>query len=501
MKPSTADALALLLAGVAILASIWVAEAVLERLPHIEDEIAFLWEANVIAEGKASLSSPIYPRSFLVPFVVDYQGLRFGKYPPGWPATLSLGVRAGAGWLVNPLLAGLAAWLVYRLGSRLAGRGVGVLAEALTVSSPFFLMLSGSLMGHNLSLVLACAFWLAWSDLFLPARNGERPGRLPPLLLILVAGGSLGLLGLTRPLTAVGVALPAGLHGVWLVLRADQTRRARVLAIGALALALSSLLLLWQASLTGDPLLNPYTLWWPYDRIGFGPGHGHTTSGHNLHWAWINTRHSLRAGLHDLFGWPYLSWLFLPAGLWALRKDRTAWMLVGAFPSLVLVYALYWIGSWLFGPRYYFEALPGLAITSAAGIAWAAGWMQSRARLVRLRRAAVALVLGLLVGLNLAVYIPLRLGGLRGLYGISRAHLESFRSLVPERALVVVHPAEIWTEYGTLLTLAPPFRRSDLLLAYSRGPQRDLEVEQAFPSYPAFHYYGDDPGHLHTEPR
>ena len=83
--------------------------------------------------------------------------------------------------------------------------------------------------------------------------------------------------------------------------------------------------------------------------------------------------------MHDLFGWPYLSWLFLPFGLIALRRSREGWLLFGIFPSLVFVYLFYWIGSWLLGPRYYYEALPGLAITSAAGVVWLGGWMGSRA--------------------------------------------------------------------------------------------------------------------------
>src|SRR4030042_4879612 len=116
-------------------ASAWVALGVLEGLPPLEDEIAFLWEADVMADGEIYLASPPSPHSFLVPFVVDHEGRRFGKYPPGWPAALSLGARAGAPWAVNPLLAGLGVWLIYRLGSRVAGQWIGVLAAPPARSS------------------------------------------------------------------------------------------------------------------------------------------------------------------------------------------------------------------------------------------------------------------------------------------------------------------------------------------------------------------------------
>ena len=78
MKPRTIDALALVLVCFSALASAVVSDHVFERIPHIEDEFANLWQAEVMADGQITLPSPPYPRSFLVPFVVDYQGSRFG---------------------------------------------------------------------------------------------------------------------------------------------------------------------------------------------------------------------------------------------------------------------------------------------------------------------------------------------------------------------------------------------------------------------------------------
>jgi hypothetical protein len=497
-----ADALALVLAIAAVVACLWVAIDVYELIPHIEDEMANLWEAEVMADGRIDLPSPPSPRAFMVPFVIDYQGNRFGKYPPGWPATLSLGVRAGVPWLVNPLLAGLGAWLIYRLGSRVAGKGIGLLAEALAITSPMFLMLSGSLMGHALSLALAAAFWLAWLDLF--PRRSHALEKLPASawMLVTVAGLTLGLLALTRPMTAVGVALPCGIHGLILLFRGGGTERRRVLAVGFVAGALAALLPVWQWILTGDPWLNPYSLWWGYDRIGFGPGIGPTQSGHNLYWAWMNMKFSLRSGLHDLFGWPHLSWLFLPFGLLALRRNRDGWMLFGALPTLLLVHLAYWVGSWLLGPRYYYEALPGVAIASAAGIAWLGGWIGTWGkRWVHLRRLAMTGLVLVLVLLNLIFYTPQRLGGLRGLYGISRDRVHAFEEVAPNRGLVFVHVVYSWTDYGTLLTLTPPFVDSQLILAYSGSEAEDAALARAYPDLPVYYYYADQPDRLYTATR
>ena len=64
-------------------------------------------------------------------------------------------------------------------------------------------------------------------------------------------------------------------------------------ALAGVIVVVSALLPLWQATVTGSPLTNPYTLWWPCDHLGFGPGHRPQPGGHSMHWAHINTRFSL----------------------------------------------------------------------------------------------------------------------------------------------------------------------------------------------------------------
>ena len=484
--------LAGLIALGACVAAAWASLAVFERMPHLEDEFANLWQAEVMADGKIALPSPDFPRSFMVPFVVDYEGLRFGKYPPGWPALLSLGVRLGAPWLVNALLAGACAWLTYRLGRRLGGAAVGLLAALLVATSPMFLLLTASLMSHALSVSLTLALTLAWLDGVVAV---QQPARVPHALPVLVAGLSLGLLALTRPLTAVGVGVPFGLHGLWLLWRGPRRSRRAVLAIGLLAAAVAGLVLVWQWALTGDPLRNLYTLWWDYDRIGFGPGHGVTEAGHNLNLARINTRFSLRVGRHDLFGWPFLSWVFVPVGLIAWRRRLEAWLMAALLPTLVLLYGLYWVGAWLYGPRYYIEALGALAVLSAAGITALAGkWTPGARR--RWRGIGVGALVLTLLFLNLGFYLPARMRQMTGLYDMRRADGQPLEALALDRALVIVHPQTAWTEYGALLRLSAPFAAGEVLLAYTRGTETDRKLAQAYADRPVFHYYPGDPPHL-----
>jgi hypothetical protein len=110
---------AFLLSLFGILAAYLVADRVFERVPHIKDEMAFVWQAKVFAHGE--LTAPIPPNNMWVPFVVCYDGHRFGKYPPGWPMALALGILFGVRNWVNPFLGGLAIWLTFRLGQKVSG--------------------------------------------------------------------------------------------------------------------------------------------------------------------------------------------------------------------------------------------------------------------------------------------------------------------------------------------------------------------------------------------
>jgi 4-amino-4-deoxy-L-arabinose transferase-like glycosyltransferase len=502
------DRIALLISFMAVLAAFIVTDRVFERMAHIEDEMAYVWQAQAISHGYLTLPSPALAKSFLVPFVVDYHGQRFGKYPLGWPVVLALGERLGVPYLVNPILAGLGVWLTYQLAKRLFGATVALLAAGLTASSPFFLLNSGSLLNHPLGLVLTILFALSWLDAFLT------PGISQRWLPALAAGAALGLLALTRPLTAVCVGLPFAIHGLILLFRGDWTTRRNLILLGVTALAISLLLFVWQYAVTGDPTLNPYTLWWSYDKIGFGPGHGHLPGGHTLEQAWINTRFNIFVGKHDLFGWASYSWIFLPFGLLAILRDRNwrALLPVSIFFSLFFIYMAYWIGAWLFGPRYYYEGLISLTLLTAAGIAWLAGWptrpdqpFPNYAGWRKARPLAVTALLALLVVTNLYFYLPGRLQLMHGLYGVTRANEEPFlasnaKELAP--ALIVVHTTKSWIEYGTLIGLENPFLNSPFIFVISRGQGVDKAVAEQFPDRKVYYYYpADQPYTFYTAPR
>ena len=504
--------LAALLSLAAVAAAFRVAAQVFEGLPHIEDEMAYDWQARVIARGKLTLPTPHpCPKCFLVPFVVDYQGQRFGKYPPGWPALLAAGhLTIFQDWplarnLINPLLAGLCVWLTYRLAKKLLGESTALLAALLMTMSPFFLMNAALLLSHTWSLFLTLVFCLGWLDAFTQA-NEELPPRLQRGLPVTVAALALGLLALTRPMTAVAVAFPFGLHGLALLARGPAATRGRLIGFGVAAGGLAALLFAWQFAVTGDPLLNPYTLWWPYDQVGFGPGHGLQPGGFQPSHGWANTLASLDSGANDLFGWLGWSYALIPLGLWAIRRSGRALLACATLPSLIMAYFAYWMSASLVGPRYYYEGMYSAVILSAAGMNWVGGVlfrqnlrlnMPGRFKILPLAWnrpwfSLFALGISFLMIYNLAFYMPARFQQMAGLYGVSRQCYRPFESPAARRltpALVAVPVERKWIEYGCMLDMSSPFMDSDYVFIVSMGFAMDIEVADSLPGRRLLYYY------------
>ena len=511
--PNLTDWLALLIALVTVFAVFAVEDRVYERMAHFEDEMAYVWQAQAIAGGDLILPSPPNPKSFMTPFVVDYNGVRFGKYPPGWPTALAFGYLSGLEDWINPILAGLGIWLLYLLAKRITTGPISLLTVILMLTSPMFWLLSGSLLSHAWSLVLTLGFVLAWLDIFYHKVHEEHEGEnlvsfvsvvfrpVPRRVLILVAGLSLGVLALTRPMNAVGVALPFFVHGIVLLVRGDKSTRIHVLTIGLLAAFVGGLIFAWQFAVTGDPLLNPYTLWWKYDKIGFGEGYGRWGDGHS----WDHVKFIIRYSLwtpngtrNDVLGWEFFWLMFLPFGLWALRKKTAAWLVAGILPALILTYVPYWIGSWEYGPRYYYEGMLTVTLLTAAGVSWLAG------NGMRIRKVLAGTALAVLIGYNLITYLPDRLWKMHGMYNINRAMLEPFYTLAADEirpALILVHQQKEWTEYGGLLELQDAQLDTPFIFALYRWDSEMSDYYQAFPERQIYHYYADEPFQFYQIPR
>lgn len=327
-----------------------VSGAVFERLPHLEDELAYLFQAKTYARGDLVIETPQPRRAFWQPFVVDLDGLRFGKYSPGWPMLLAPGVALGQPWVINAFFAALTVALVYRLGREIFNRDVGTIAAALTALSPMALLLNATLMGHTTALFGVTLFMYAYW------RIERRRNRLAWGL---VAGLALGSVVANRPLTGIGVALP---FVVWSMVRLGRSlvskradfwpRLQPLVLLGLVSAALALSVPLYSYAATGDPTKNLYTLVWWYDTVGFGDCCGRAADrgegGHDLERGVRHMRYDLSLTAADLFGWQIgtfddeardhvinqsdyypnfgLSWVLLPFGLLVAFRRSSLWV-------------------------------------------------------------------------------------------------------------------------------------------------------------------------------
>jgi 4-amino-4-deoxy-L-arabinose transferase-like glycosyltransferase len=460
---------------------------IFERIPHVEDEAAYLFQAQVFAIGRLSVPTPPLPDSYWSPFVLDYQGQRFGKYPPGYPLLLSLGVHAGAPWIINAMLGSLALWFIAQFGREVYSPTTGLLAAALCLSCPVFLAESSSLLSHPASLLLTILF--LWSV----ARLIRAPAR-SPWPFALVAGLALGYMVLTRPFDALGVGLPFALYGLARVLRGDRHLLSRGAIAAIIVLLFGLILLAYWYRLTGD-FANPYQVIWPYDRPGFGPEFG--LKGHTLTTGLYYARYNLSTVATGLLGWPgYLNVFFLWLPFVFQPRARWNYLLLGGFVSVASLHVTYWYygGHDAGFPRYYYAALPMLLLLSARGIealslalkhfaSYVAYHVGKQRRITSdLFKLPVYLTLIAFVLYNGLVSMPPRLSAFQGKSGITAAPLRVVQDAGITKAIVFIAGYEHWYDFAVFFAANSPTLDSDVVYAIYQNEQQARGVAGLYPN-------------------
>ncbi len=522
----------IVVALIAFLAIALISRHIYDYLPKSEDEAAYLFQAQVFAQNRVTVPTPPLADAFWSPFVIDHEGRRFGKYPPGWPLLLSGGVRLGLPWLVNGGLALLTLALLYRLGDdlyrpptpssippgggevsapppsrgRLGGGGgtvhsektvtylpsnlIGLGAMTLAVITPGFLFLSSSLLSHA-----AALFWVTLALLAL--HRSTTAAR--PVPYALLTGVALGAAFLTRPFATLGIGLVIGLFLIILIGRRELPWSLLVwLILGGLPLA-ALLPLFWWLT-TGDPLLNPYRFVWPYDRLGFGPDIG--PLGYTIQDAlWINTRLKLQALATGLFGWPgWSSLLFLPLPFVTRRATRWDWLLLGTLLSQIILHNFYWAFGGVDGgfPRYYYETLPALLLLTARGIAISSSLLRrlpfGEAASPRRRRLAY---LPLLLVLGFTMYsfiwrVPPLLLARQEQYGITAQPLRTVAEAeITPPALILVGGVDSWSDFVAPFAANQPLLDGPLVYAIDWGPSWRKHLRALFKERACWRLEGD----------
>ena len=355
-------------------------------LPHARpDEVAIAGPALKCLLGNCRPETFYYPSLFIYAVAALYGAYFVVVAPLGWYPDLQAFAASSQGDLapfllivrgVSALMGTLTVYWVYQLGTRAAGRAVGLVAGGflalgfLHVRDSHFATSDVTMTGL---VVLGVLRVLAWHDA--PSRRNAA-----------LAGAVVGLAASVK-YNALGVAVAFVVAAACLVSDAGPAGRARALRQVAVAAGVFGLLLL--VAFLGT---TPYVvLDWPrFVRDVFERGEDLGTS-HSviLPRGWW---HHPVVSLPAAFGWPVYVCALAGAVGWMATSLRRAAMVL-AFPVAYFVVA----GSMLtVFARYVLPIVPFLALTAAWLVVTLSRWMLPTAR-AQARGLATAAVAGLLI--------------------------------------------------------------------------------------------------------
>ncbi|MCP4609858.1 MAG: glycosyltransferase family 39 protein [Planctomycetes bacterium] len=354
----------------AILAAIWIIILasmlnyfVYERHPHISDEIADYTHAKYVAEGVLTSPAPPVPEAFEV-YLMQVDGDRWYPVAPvGWPAVLSVGILLGVPWLVNPVLAGLNAILIYLLFQLIFTRYIARVSLLLLCVSPWYVFLGMSFMTHMSVLAFALCAALA-------IEKARRSGKT---IWGWVGGIAVGLMSLIRPLEGLIVACLLGFWSIGLGGKRLKTFAVTGLVIGSMIIG--SVTLFYNHHYTGDPTVFPLNSYLAEkfsgsNALGFGPDRGlgwalDPFPGHGPIDALVNTSLNAFSVNIELFGWSIGSLFLVALLIFSGILKRSDYIMIAVIIAVYITYFFYYFsGGPDFGARYWFLMLvPFVALT------------------------------------------------------------------------------------------------------------------------------------------
>ncbi len=334
---------------------------ILDGIPHINDEIGYLFQAKIFKTGRLTAESPCAGEFFTFPHIIN-NGRWYSQYPPGQPLLLLIGLLLGVPWIINPLLGAGTIILIFLVGRELFGHRTAVLASLLGASSIWMLLMSSTMMAHT-----GCMFFLLLFLYFI-LRSLKTKGWGNAL----AAGLAWGMGFLIRPYSAGLVAFPVLLFYVRRLWSRRREAWKSVVVLGLTALSMMCVFMAYNLKTNGHPLRMGYSVrYGEAHGLGFGRS-GFTDFEHTPMLGAANTWNHLKDMNRHLFGWPLSSFLallpLLAFGRLGARDREAILLLAGCWGILIIGYYFYWATSVLVGARFYFEAVPGLVLLSARGL-------------------------------------------------------------------------------------------------------------------------------------
>jgi 4-amino-4-deoxy-L-arabinose transferase-like glycosyltransferase len=249
--------------------TIFVAWWIFGGIPHVGDSVCQIFVAKTFLHGQLWAQPPPLELKpfFFETFLVDTNKW-YSQYLPGYSLLMVPMVLIGATWLLNPLLSSLTVPVAYSIARHMGGELTGRYSAIALALSLFVIFMSGGQMNHP-----AMLFWASLAIL-----SFVKMGPLHWRWWAFLAGLSLGMGVITRPLTGVAVALPLFLfwvnriHGIQNDVNYTQDLWFRQLIYVVLGGAAPILfLLIYNHATTGNMFKVGYSIVWQgHTTLGFG---------------------------------------------------------------------------------------------------------------------------------------------------------------------------------------------------------------------------------------
>jgi Dolichyl-phosphate-mannose-protein mannosyltransferase len=320
------------------------------------DESAYLFEARCLATGHLSAAQPMAVPHKALGFAhhLLIHGRWSGKYPPGWPALLSLATATKSEWLLNPVLGLVLLLLTYQIARRTFGQAEALSATAMLATSAFMLLNCLGFMSHVLCAVLVAVAVVCFTQ-SLRRSAGLTSSAYWTVGMLL----SLTAAELVRPFTGlcVGAALISALFvgPDWKAIRRFIGWTVAFALLTGLVMGFENYLL------TGNPFQTAYSAYnnGQLKEFSLKPADLLAALSRSTPVRLVDT-----ASVSFPFMLPFALY-----GLWRRRQDRMTWGISLVFLSLVLGYVVQLDDSDSpIGERYYFEGYFALALVAGIGV-------------------------------------------------------------------------------------------------------------------------------------
>lgn len=466
-----------------IITSFVTGKLIWDNLPTIVDTFAQYTHSKLLANGEFSVPTHPFPEFFPMVHVITTGDRWYSQYQLGHLLPLALGHMLGIVYLINPIMCGISALLLYMISYDNYGVRIARITGLLTVFCTQWWYMASEYMNHNTTLLGILLFVWAWLR-FLKDFKWEYG---------LVSGFGIGLALITRPITAFPIALPFALYGLYKLWKEPFKRWLKIIPSIAFFLLLIAGQLYFNLRTTGDLLVfGPEKLYGDQVKYGFG----HLVTSDVFQNFYKGTAHTFLRGMGHLsnnlvglnlflFNWSVPSLIFVFIGMMVFRSSTITKLMFYSWVFLAVAYVPYFFQDWAFGVRYMYEITGFLIIFTAVGIVN----IPTILRVVglRMKRSEIVLRTNFLLALLFASGVILFSVGIPRYYtashynGLSALEIDS---MFPDNSLVFVE-----NYYEKLTIFMPPLDSNRVIYAKDLGinnqklidyyPNRKVFIETA----------------------